>query len=88
MNSVSKAPISGAAKLLLVVLVVIGVFRMIDFIFYGYALRDLLSSIGFALLAYGLYANGLERTSQNRASWYASVAGTVLALAAAIMRYF
>ena len=80
MNSVLKAPISNAAKVLLVVFVIVGTIRMIDFIFYGQEIRSALSGIGFSLMAYGLYRNGLEKQAQDPSGRYATYVGVILVL--------
>ena len=87
MNSALKAPISNAAKVLLVVFVVVGTIRMIDFIFYGQEMRSALSGIGFALMAYGLYRNGLEKRAQDASGRYATYAGVILVLGAIAARF-
>ena len=39
MNSISRSPLSGIAKVMLVLFVVVGAIRLVDFIFYGRELR-------------------------------------------------
>ena len=88
MNSVLKAPISNAAKVLLVVFVIVGTIRIIDFIFYGQEIRSALSGIGFSLMAYGVYRNGLEKRAQDASGRYAMYVGVILVFASIAVRYF
>jgi hypothetical protein len=86
-NSVLKAPISNAAKVMLVVFVIVGTIRMIDFIFYGQEIRSALSGIGFSLMAYGLYRNGFDKQAQDANGRYASYAGAILVLVSIAARF-
>lgn len=87
MNSISRSPLSGIAKVMLVLFVVVGAIRLVDFIFYGRELRDLIAGVGFALMGYGMYKNGLAREALDPGGRYASIAGVVLVLVAIAMRY-
>ena len=87
MSSIFKLPISNAAKLMLVVFVIVGAVRMIDFIYYGQELRTLVSGIGFALMAYGLYKNGFSAPAQDKGGQLASYVGVALVLASIAARY-
>jgi hypothetical protein len=84
---VAKAPIGSAAKVLLVVLVIVGTIRMIDFIFYGQETRSAISGIGFSLMAYGLYRNSFGQQASNADGRYASYAGAILVLGSIAARY-
>jgi hypothetical protein len=86
-NSVLKAPISNAAKVLLVLFVLVGTIRIVDFIFYGQEIRSALSGIGFSLMAYGLYRNGLEKQAQDASGRYASYVGVILVLGSIATRF-
>jgi hypothetical protein len=86
-DSVSKAPISNAAKVMLVVFVIVGTIRMIDFIFYGQEIRSALSAIGFSLMAYGLYRNGFEKRARHASGLYATYLGAALVLASIAVRF-
>ncbi|AXK71256.1 hypothetical protein DWG18_02425 [Lysobacter sp. TY2-98] len=87
MDSVAKAPIGGHAKIMLTVFVVVAAIRMADFIFYGHAVQDALSAIGFALLAHGVYTNGTDTLTRNNAGRYGTVVGAILVLVGAAMRF-
>ena len=87
MNSISKAPITGSAKFMLVAFVILGVIRLADFIFYGQELRDLIAGIGFALMSFGIYKNGFGKDASDLPGRYASIAGIIMVLAAIAMRY-
>jgi len=51
----------------------------------GHALRHALDGIGFALLAYGTYKNGLVTESRSLAGRYASLIGGAFLLVSAIV---
>ncbi|WP_166213063.1 hypothetical protein [Cognatiluteimonas telluris] len=87
MNSVLKAPISTAAKFMLVLFVLVGAIRIADFIFYGKELRNVFSGVGFSLMAYGLYKNGFTSPAQDRNGRLASYVGATLVLGAIAARY-
>jgi len=87
LNSVFKAPISNAAKVMLVVFVIVGTIRMVDFIFYGHEIRSAMSGIGFSLMAYGLYRNGFEKRAQNASGLYATYLGAILVLGSIAVRF-
>ena len=87
MSSISKAPISGIAKVMLVIFVLAGVIRIVDFIFYGYEIRNLIAGIGFALMSYGLYKNGLAKEALDPSGRYASIAGIILVLLSVAVRF-
>ncbi|ATD66229.1 hypothetical protein CNR27_01170 [Luteimonas chenhongjianii] len=53
---------SNTAKLALGLFVAFGAIRVIDFIFYGQQMRDLLAGTGLLLIAYGIYKNGFRST--------------------------
>jgi len=88
MNPVPRTPMSNTAKWALGLFVAFGAIRVIDFIFYGQQMRDLLAGTGLLLIAYGIYKNGFRSTDFHTAGRYASIAGTVLVLAAIAMRFW
>ncbi|MCD9088637.1 hypothetical protein [Stenotrophomonas sp. SY1] len=78
MTSITQAPISTAAKVLTVLLTIVGVIHLIDFIFYGQALRNVIAGIACALMAYGTYKNGLGKEVRDQQARYASLIGGAL----------
>ena len=86
MNSIFKAPISGIARIMLVLFVVLGVIHLVDFIFNDRDFRNLISVIGFALMSYGIYKNGFGKEAPDPAGRYASIIGVVLVVTAIAMR--
>ncbi len=88
MNSIPKTRISNSAKLVLILFVVFGAIRIVDFIFYGQQTRDLLAGIGFSLMAFGVYKNGFGKTAPDANGRYASIVGAGLVLAAIVMRFW
>ena len=87
MPSVSKAPIGGIAKLMLVLFVIFSVAHLVDFIYYGREPRNLISAIAFALMSFGIYKNGFANEAPDPVGRYASIVGIVMALVAIAMRY-
>jgi hypothetical protein len=93
MNSVARTPLSTGAKIFVWVAIVIGTLRMLDFVFYGQAIRDLLAAIGFALMAYGVLKNGLRPAIGDRAAAvdiagrYATNIGALLIVAAFVLQW-
>ena len=95
MNSVTNAPISAGAKIFMWLAAVVGAYQMIDFIFYGQEIRNLLASIGFALMAYGVRKNGFGQARPASGSpvavdvvgRYATNVGTLLVLASFVLRF-
>lgn len=88
MNTVSAARFSGLAKVMFFAAAVMAAIRVVDFIFYGWAPRDLLAAVGFALLAYGMYVNGLDKVGRSKGGNYATVVGSVLVIVAIGLKYW
>jgi len=65
-------------KIFVVVAVVLAAIFLFDFIFYGMQLRNLASTSGFALLAYGAYKD----------ESVASFLGAVLVIGGFVIKYF
>ncbi len=87
MTSIVQAPISTAAKVFVVLFTVFGVVHIIDFIFYGHAFRNVIAGIACALMAYGTYKNGLDKSAPNQSARHASIIGCILFLVYIAMRY-
>ena len=85
---------TAGAKLFMAAIAVSGASHMIDFIFYGRHVPDLTSGIGFALLAFGLYANSTrgDRAAMDRSgnplAYYGYVLGLLLVIAAIVMKHW
>ena len=95
MHAPAKLPISTAAKLFLWGAVVIGTSHLIDFAFYGGEGRDLLASIGFGLMAYGVFKNGLGNfrsralaVATDAGGRHATHAGALLVVASLVLQLF
>lgn len=87
-DNASRGRLSAGSKVFLAFAVVLSAVNFIDFVFYGWRIFDLCVGVGFALIAYGTYRNGLvgfggadEMVVDKRAQ-YASGIGVVLALGA------
>ncbi len=85
---------TAGAKLFSAAITIAGASHMIDFIFYGRHISDLASGIGFALLAFGLYANSVRGEpvpsdrSRNPVAYSGSVLGLLLVIAAIVMKHW
>jgi hypothetical protein len=80
------------AKAFLWVAGVISALHLIDFAFHGWKITDLLVAVGFALMGYGTYENGLRRFREevpppDKRAHIASGVGVVLALGATLARH-
>lgn len=92
---VSRPRMNFGAKAFLAFAVFFSAVNLVDFLFYGRRATDLLIAIGFALIAYGTYTNGLRSSSTSRpgdppldkGGQYASGIGSVLALGALLASY-
>jgi hypothetical protein len=95
MNSVTKAPISTGAKIFVWVAAVVGTLHIIDFIFYGQEIRNLLTGLGFALMAYGVHKNGFGHiravadrpVTDDIGGRYATNIGALLVLVSVALRF-
>ncbi len=93
-NKITRKHLAAWDKAFLALAVVLAAISLVDFVFYGNHLRDLLLAIGFALMAYGTFKNGIkgrpdstnDRTFDKRAQ-YLSGTGVALAIAGIIMGY-
>jgi hypothetical protein len=92
-DNYSPKDLTTGAKIFLVVAAILGSINLIDFLFYGKRPTDLLIAIGFALMAYGTYRNGLRRfrdqaePPRHRLANYASGVGVILVFGAVIASY-
>lgn len=91
----SRPPLSTGTRAFLALGVVISLVNAVDFLFYGQQLHDLLASVGFALMSYGVYRNGF-RTDQagarssvplDRLARLANIAGIILVVASFVLRF-
>lgn len=87
MNSFFKAPISSGTKVSLVFFTLISVINLMEFIFDVHEPRKMVSAIGFALMGYGTYKNGLTKEALDLGSRYASIVGFILVFVGIGMRY-
>ena len=76
-QATEKPKLTTWSKVFVVIAVLLSLGNLVDFIFYGQELRNIASSIGFALMAYGTYRNVQA----------ASLVGLVLAAGAIAARY-
>jgi hypothetical protein len=82
MTSVSKAPPFGSsAKLVAWALALVGVIRLVDFVFYGRHLEHLVAGPGFLLMAFGMFKNGFVTEDNDKIGRYAAGLGAALAIA-------
>lgn len=93
-NEISWKHLTTRDKAFLALAVVLAAISLVDVLLYGNHLRDLLLAIGFALMAYGTYRNGImgrpdsanEPTFDKRARYLSGI-GVALAVAGIIMGY-
>lgn len=64
-------------KFFLVLILIFAAINLVDFVFYGQSLRNLLGAAGFGLMAYGWHKHIRP----------ISIAGAVLALGAIVAKY-
>ncbi len=86
MESTDARPHRGNDKLLKVLCVLFGCVHMIDFLFYGQGLRNLLGGIGFALLAHSIHRRPEADTAGPVPNRVVSTTGVVLVLASTAMQ--
>ena len=88
MTSEPRTSLTTGGKLLVSLFVLFAIVGFIDYAFYGQQLRNLLSGIGFSLLAYGTLKNGLSgaQSPQTVAS-YATISGSILLVVAIALRF-
>lgn len=85
-NSDAPKDLTTGAKVFLAVAAILGLINLADFLFYGRQLTDLIVALGFALMAYGTYKNGLRRfrdqgePARDKVAQYASGAGMLMVL--------
>lgn len=87
---VARQKLTTGAKVFLAFAVFFSAVYLADFVFYENLVTDLLIAIGFALVSYGTYKNGLRSgvkvnpndPALDKGGQYASAIGTVLALGA------
>ncbi len=72
-----KPELTTWSKVFVVIAILLSLGNLINFIFYGQELRNIASSIGFALMAYGTYRN----------VQVASMVGLLFAAGAMVARY-
>jgi hypothetical protein len=80
MTSISRAPLSSSAKVVVGALALIGVIRLADFLFYGHRLEHLVAGIGFSLMGFGTFLNGFVTEDNSRFGRYCAGAGALLAV--------
>lgn len=93
-NGIVRRNLTAGAKVFLVVAVVLGAINLVDFLFYGRKITDLVIAIGFALMAYGTYRNGnrsrpdsTDDPTFDKNAQYATVAGIILVVGAVLATY-
>lgn len=94
MQTPPRPTLSIGTRLFLGLAVVISAVNAVDFLFYGRELRMLLAAVGFALMAYAAWCNGVRPGRRGaRASVppeltarYANIVGIVLVLASFALR--
>lgn len=93
-DGVARRNLTTGAKVFLVIAAVLGAINLVDFLFYGRKITDLIIAIGFALMAYGTYKNGnrsrpdsADDPTLDKNAQYATVAGVVLVAGAVLASY-
>lgn len=87
-DNASRVTLSAGSKVFLAFAVVLSAVNFVDFVLHGWRIVDLCVGVGFALIAYGTYRNGLvgfgsaDERIIDRPAQYASGIGVVLALGA------
>lgn len=88
------APPARGTRILVFVAVLLAATNMIDFIFYGKHVHDLLAAIGMALIAHAAYHDGFrpiaelkQRTGPAARAYYSSIGGVVLMIASILLKY-
>ena len=87
MNPITKSKISNASKVLVVIFTIAGALRTVDFISYGHEIHNLVAGVAFALMAYGIFKNGLAKEMYDPSGRTATVAGAVLMLCSIPLKY-
>jgi hypothetical protein len=93
-DGVARRNLTTGAKVFLVIAMVLGAINLVDFLFYGKKITDLVIAIGFTLMAYGTYKNGnrsrpdsTDDSTFDKNAQYATVAGVILVAAAVLANY-
>ena len=92
-GAASRKELTAGEKVFLAFAAVLSVINLVDFMFYGWRLLDLVVAVGFALIAYGTYRNGLtgfgrrNETPVDRTAQYASGIGVAMALGAFVVEH-
>lgn len=81
-------------RILVFVATLLAATNMVDYIFYGKALHDLLAGIGMALVAHAAYYDGFrplaelkQRTGPAASAYYSSIGGAALMIASMLLKY-
>lgn len=93
METSFNSRLTTGVKVFLIIAIVISVFNTIRFVFYGNHFYELATALGFALMSYDVYKNGLfRRKSKSDESFdntanYLSIIGIILVLIAIVLRF-
>ncbi|HTM71164.1 MAG TPA: hypothetical protein VL118_09920 [Luteimonas sp.] len=89
----AAAPARGT-RILVLVATLVAVTNMIDFIFHGKHVYDLLAAIGMALVAHAAYHDGFrpisemrQRTGAAALAYHTSIGGALLMIASILLKY-
>jgi len=88
------APPARGTRILVFVATLVAAINMVDFIFYGKHVHDLLAGIGMALIAHAAYYDGFrpiaelkQRTGPAALAYYSAIGGAMLMIASALLKY-
>lgn len=95
MNTISAVPLTTGSKAMVAVSVMISVINLVDYVFHGQEPRNIVAALGFALMGYGTYRNGLGNVradgdrpvAADLRARYVTAVGVVLVTASFAMRY-
>jgi hypothetical protein len=88
LKSIDSPALSTNAKIVACICVVFAAVHLYDFVFHGQRLQNIFGSIGFSLMAYGIFRNDLNRPARDPRARLGSVTGAILVAASLCMRLF